>query len=70
MKPPTVIFVSLPPGCGRTGGIASFQPSCFFRSEFSLASPYPEFEDITKDVYYEVDEFTEAGRTGRHFFND
>jgi pyruvate dehydrogenase E1 component alpha subunit len=38
--------------------------------DFSLASPFPEFEDITKDVYYEVDEFTEAGRTGRHFFND
>ena len=39
-------------------------------ADFSLASPFPEFEDITKDVYYEVDEFTEAGRTGRHFFND
>ncbi len=38
--------------------------------EFSQASAYPEFEDITKDVYYEVDEFTEAGRTGKHFFND
>jgi len=38
--------------------------------DFSLASPFPEFEDITRDVYYEVDEFTEAGRTGRHFFND
>jgi pyruvate dehydrogenase E1 component alpha subunit len=38
--------------------------------EFSRESPFPEFDDITKDVYYEVDEFTEAGRTGRHFFND
>jgi pyruvate dehydrogenase E1 component alpha subunit len=23
-----------------------------------------------KDVYWEVDNQTEAGRTGRHFFND
>ena len=38
--------------------------------DFAEASAYPEFEDITKDVYFEVDEFTEAGRTGRHFFND
>jgi pyruvate dehydrogenase E1 component alpha subunit len=38
--------------------------------EFSIASPFPEFDDITKDVYFEVDEFTAAGRTGRHFFND
>ena len=38
--------------------------------DFSIASAFPEFEDITKDVYYEVDEFTESGRTGRHFFND
>ena len=39
-------------------------------SVFAEASPFPVPEDITKDVYYEVDEFTEAGRTGRHFFND
>ena len=37
---------------------------------FADASPYPEFDDIARDVYYEVDEFTESGRTGRHFFND
>ncbi len=39
-------------------------------SVFAEESPFPVAEDITKDVYYEVDEFTEAGRTGRHFFND
>ncbi len=37
---------------------------------YAAESPYPEFADITKDVYFEVDEFTQAGRTGRHFFND
>jgi pyruvate dehydrogenase E1 component alpha subunit len=37
---------------------------------FADSSPFPEFDDITKDVYCEVDEFTESGRTGRHFFND
>ena len=39
-------------------------------AQFADESPYPEFEDITKDVYFEVDEFTTAGRTGKHFFND
>lgn len=39
-------------------------------AEFAEKSPWPEPEDITKDVYYEVDEFTTAGRTGKHFFND
>jgi pyruvate dehydrogenase E1 component alpha subunit len=39
-------------------------------ADFADASPYPQVEDITRDVYFEVDEFTEAGRTGRHFFND
>ncbi len=38
--------------------------------EFSMNSAFPEFEDITQDVYREVDDFSEAGRTGRHFFND
>lgn len=37
---------------------------------FADASAFPEFDDIMRDVYFEVDEFTEAGRTGRHFFND
>jgi len=27
-------------------------------------------ESIMQDVYFEVDRQTEAGRTGRHFFND
>ncbi len=39
-------------------------------ADFAENSPYPEFEDITKDVYYEVDNNTAAGRTGKHFFND
>ena len=33
-------------------------------------SPLPDVSEITDDVYYEVDKGTEAGRTGRHFFND
>ena len=33
-------------------------------------SPLPDVSEITDDVYYEVDNDTEAGRTGRHFFND
>ncbi len=37
---------------------------------FAVDSPFPDAADITRDVYYEVDEFTEAGRTGKHFFND
>lgn len=37
---------------------------------FALESPYPDEEAITEDVYREVDEFTESGRTGRHFFHD
>jgi pyruvate dehydrogenase E1 component alpha subunit len=39
-------------------------------ADFAENSPYPEFEDITKDVYWEVDNNTERGRTGRHFFNE
>ena len=37
---------------------------------FADESAYPTVEDITKDVYWEVDNDTIAGRTGRHFFND
>ncbi len=37
---------------------------------FAEAGDFPTLEDITKDVYWEVDNNTEAGRTGRHFFND
>ncbi|MDI1314400.1 pyruvate dehydrogenase (acetyl-transferring) E1 component subunit alpha [Prosthecobacter sp.] len=39
-------------------------------AEFAKASPYPEPESIFEDVYWEVDNKTEAGQTGRHFFND
>ncbi|NNC89407.1 MAG: pyruvate dehydrogenase (acetyl-transferring) E1 component subunit alpha [Akkermansiaceae bacterium] len=38
--------------------------------KFAEASEAPTVEDITRDVYWEVDHETEAGRTGRHFFND
>jgi pyruvate dehydrogenase E1 component alpha subunit len=38
--------------------------------DFAKASPYPEPESIFDDVYWEVDNKTEAGATGRHFFND
>lgn len=38
--------------------------------KFAEDSPFPELEEIFSDVYYEVDMGTEAGRTGRHFFND
>lgn len=38
--------------------------------QFADASPLPEPADIFSDVYYEVDHQTEAGRTGRHFFNE
>lgn len=37
---------------------------------FADASEYPALSDIFSDVYYEVDNGTEAGRTGKHFFND
>ncbi len=39
-------------------------------AEFAKTSPYPEPESIFEDVYWEVDNKTEAGQTGRHFFND
>lgn len=38
--------------------------------QFAEESPLPAESSITEDVYYEVDRGTEAGRTGRHFFND
>jgi pyruvate dehydrogenase E1 component alpha subunit len=37
---------------------------------FADGSPFPATEEIFTDVYYEVDQDTAAGRTGRHFFND
>ncbi|MEQ1850400.1 MAG: pyruvate dehydrogenase (acetyl-transferring) E1 component subunit alpha [Chthoniobacteraceae bacterium] len=39
-------------------------------AQFADESPIPAAESITQDVYFEVDRQTEAGRTGRHFFND
>jgi len=39
-------------------------------AEFADSSPYPEPESIFEDVYWEVDNKTTAGSTGRHFFND
>ncbi len=39
-------------------------------ADFAKTSPYPEPESIFEDVYWEVDNNTEAGATGRHFFND
>jgi pyruvate dehydrogenase E1 component alpha subunit len=38
--------------------------------DFAETSPLPEESDITRDVYWEVDRQTDAGRTGKHFFND
>jgi pyruvate dehydrogenase E1 component alpha subunit len=37
---------------------------------FADDSPLPPESDIFADVYWEVDNQTEAGRTGKHFFND
>ena len=37
---------------------------------FAEAAASPTIEDIQHHVYWEVDEDTEAGNTGRHFFND
>ncbi len=39
-------------------------------AKFAQESEFPSLDDIYSDVYWEVDERTEAGRTGRHFFND
>ena len=39
-------------------------------SEFAEESPAPTEAAIFEDVYFEVDRQTEAGRTGRHFFNN
>jgi len=37
---------------------------------FADQSAPPTVEDIFEDVYWEVDNETPAGKTGRHFFND
>jgi pyruvate dehydrogenase E1 component alpha subunit len=39
-------------------------------AKFADRSPFPDVKAITEDVYFEVDEGTEAGKTGKHFFND
>jgi pyruvate dehydrogenase E1 component alpha subunit len=39
-------------------------------AEFALQSDSPAPETIFEDVYWEVDNNTEAGNTGRHFFGD
>ncbi len=39
-------------------------------AKFAEESAFPEPADIFDDVYWEVDNNTEAGQTGRHFFND
>lgn len=35
---------------------------------FAEKSPYPDPSEILDDIYWEVDNNTEAGRSGRHFF--
>jgi pyruvate dehydrogenase E1 component alpha subunit len=37
---------------------------------FADASPAPSIQSVMDDVYWEVDNNTTAGQTGRHFFND
>ena len=39
-------------------------------AQFAEESPIPSDASIFEDVYFEVDRQTEAGRTGKHFFND
>ncbi len=39
-------------------------------AKFADDSPFPNASDIVADVYWEVDNDTERGRTGKHFFND
>ncbi len=38
--------------------------------KFAEEAPNPPVESIFDDVYWEVDNNTDAGNTGRHFFND
>lgn len=37
---------------------------------FAEQSPFPDPSELFDDVYWEVDNKTESGATGRHFFND
>jgi len=39
-------------------------------AHFADESPLPSEKEIFSDVYWEVDNNTESGRRGRHFFND
>jgi pyruvate dehydrogenase E1 component alpha subunit len=39
-------------------------------AQFADESPLPSEASIFEDVYFEVDRQTEAGRTGKHFFNE
>jgi pyruvate dehydrogenase E1 component alpha subunit len=39
-------------------------------AQFAERSDWPAEESITQDVYVEVDRQSEAGLTGKHFFND
>jgi len=38
-------------------------------AKFAIESEFPSVDSIFEDVYWEVDHETDAGRTGRHFFN-
>jgi pyruvate dehydrogenase E1 component alpha subunit len=38
-------------------------------AQFAEESPFPEPSEVFDDVYWEVDNKTDAGQTGRHFFN-
>ena len=37
---------------------------------FAEESAYPDLSEITDDVYFEVDEQTESGKQGKHFFHN
>jgi pyruvate dehydrogenase E1 component alpha subunit len=39
-------------------------------AQFAEESPVPSDASIFEDVYFEVDRQSEAGRTGKHFFNE
>jgi pyruvate dehydrogenase E1 component subunit alpha len=53
-----------------TGLDAAAQSEAVAAVQFAASSPLPEPADIFSDVYYEVDQQTPAGRTGKHFFNE
>jgi pyruvate dehydrogenase E1 component alpha subunit len=49
---------------------AAAQAEAVAAVQFASTSALPEPADIFSDVYYEVDQQTPAGRTGKYFFND